>query len=118
MLGRNCALQEEEFVVILHYQPSLISCSSFDLDLPIECDDEYWEPDNSEEAFKQPPEKPSYVSYFNWSIKLSNLMALAHRKSVSDYSLFFFLLTEVSASVLLTSSNQEVTKNGTNAQRK
>jgi hypothetical protein len=61
-LGRPCAIQDEDF----------------DIDLPIECDDEYWMlPDN--QAFKQPPGKPSYMSFFNCSIKLNQILAFAMR---------------------------------------
>jgi hypothetical protein len=59
-----------------------INSSSFDLDLPIECDDEYWETTNPEDAFKQPKNQSSRVSYFVWNIKINKLIALAYRKAV------------------------------------
>ncbi|KAG9309147.1 hypothetical protein JVU11DRAFT_10857 [Chiua virens] len=62
-LGRPCAIQDEDF----------------DLDYPIECDDEYWEHPDPEQAFKQPPDKPSTVSYFVSFIKLNNILSFAHR---------------------------------------
>ncbi|KAI0312122.1 fungal-specific transcription factor domain-containing protein [Amylostereum chailletii] len=48
-LGRTCALPLD----------------SIDLEFPIECDDEYWLHPDPEKAFKQPPGKPSKVSYYS-----------------------------------------------------
>lgn len=55
---------------------------SFDVDLPTECDDEYWVADDLGNAFKQPPGLPSQMSYFVWMIKLSNIRAKANRRIV------------------------------------
>ncbi|KAK0462413.1 fungal-specific transcription factor domain-containing protein, partial [Desarmillaria tabescens] len=57
-LGRPCALNEEEI----------------DVELPVECDDQYWIHANPEEAFKQPLGQPSDISYFNTALRLSNLL--------------------------------------------
>ncbi|KAI0052329.1 hypothetical protein FA95DRAFT_1601990 [Auriscalpium vulgare] len=62
-LGRPCAIQEEDF----------------DLDLPVECDDEYWVTEDPEQAFKQPPGKPSRTSYFVSFLKLNQILAFALR---------------------------------------
>lgn len=63
-LGRPCAIQEEDF----------------DVDLPTEVDDEYWENEHEpEQAFKQPPGKPSLLSYFISLIKLIQILAVALR---------------------------------------
>ncbi|KAJ7268781.1 fungal-specific transcription factor domain-containing protein [Mycena haematopus] len=48
----------------------------FDLDLPIECDDIYWE---GPEPFKQPPGIPSQLAYLNCYIKLLDILGFAHR---------------------------------------
>ncbi|KAK0215758.1 fungal-specific transcription factor domain-containing protein [Armillaria fumosa] len=63
-LGRPVMMQEEDF----------------DLELPIECDDEYWDigPDG-EVHFCQPPDKPSIISYFNAQIRLSGIMSVVVR---------------------------------------
>ncbi|KAK0232246.1 fungal-specific transcription factor domain-containing protein [Armillaria nabsnona] len=63
-LGRPVMMQEEDF----------------DLELPIECDDEYWDigPDG-EVHFCQPGEKPSKISYFNAQIRLSGIMSVVVR---------------------------------------
>lgn len=62
-LGRPCAIQDEDF----------------DLDLPVECDDEYWEHPDPDQMFKQPSDKPSLVSYFVNFLKLNHILAFALR---------------------------------------
>jgi hypothetical protein len=59
-----------------------ISISSFDVDLPLECDDEYWEHPNPDMAFKQPPGKPSVIAYFNSYLKLNQVLAFSLRTIV------------------------------------
>jgi hypothetical protein len=56
---------------------------SFDADLPIACDDEYWLHPDPEKAFKQPDGKPSKVAYFNLQLRLSQIHAYALRTIVS-----------------------------------
>ena len=56
---------------------------SMDLDLPAEVDDEYWENEDPELAFRQPPDKPSKVSFFVSWIKLSQIIARALETFVS-----------------------------------
>ncbi|KAG6861935.1 hypothetical protein C0995_009885 [Termitomyces sp. Mi166 len=51
----------------------------YDVDLPVECDDEYWEPSDPSRAFKQPPDMPSSIAYFNCYIKLMDILACAMR---------------------------------------
>lgn len=55
---------------------------SFDIDLPTECDDEYWINDNPDLAFKQPPGKPSTVAMFNCILRLGRILAQAYRTIV------------------------------------
>ncbi|KAI0034155.1 fungal-specific transcription factor domain-containing protein [Vararia minispora EC-137] len=62
-VGRPCAIHEEDF----------------DLEMPVECDDEYWTPSDSAQAFTQPSGKPSYVSAFIHSLKLSQILGYALR---------------------------------------
>ena len=52
---------------------------SFDLDYPVECDDEYWEISDSKTVFKQPPGKPSQMTYFIWTLKLAEILGYALR---------------------------------------
>ena len=60
---------------------------SFDLDFPLDVDDEYWENDDPEKAFKQPPDIPSTMSFFISCLKLSQIKSLTLRTIVS-YSCF------------------------------
>ncbi|KAJ7483882.1 fungal-specific transcription factor domain-containing protein [Mycena galericulata] len=60
-LGRPCTTQYEDF----------------DLELPIECDDEFWEPDDPAQAFKQPAGRPSRIKSFNCMIRLNNILAFS-----------------------------------------
>ena len=45
----------------------------FDVELPTECDDEYWEHPDPALRFKQPPGKPSIIAF---SLALHRLMGL------------------------------------------
>ncbi|KAF7319767.1 Zn(2)-C6 fungal-type domain-containing protein [Mycena kentingensis (nom. inval.)] len=58
-LGRPCGVQWDDF----------------DIQLPTECDDEYWETSDPAQAFRQPPGTPSKVAFFNSMLKLSNILA-------------------------------------------
>ena len=71
---RRVSLQQIFNVLLPNY-----SLRSFDLDYPIECDDEFWNTSDPEQAFKQPPGKPCKVSCFIWSIKLAELLGFALR---------------------------------------
>ncbi|KAL6302103.1 hypothetical protein BKA93DRAFT_737616 [Sparassis latifolia] len=53
--------------------------SILDLDMPLEVDDEYWENEDPDLAFQQPPGTPSKLSAFIWWIKLSQIVAFAMR---------------------------------------
>ncbi|KDR72397.1 hypothetical protein GALMADRAFT_126549 [Galerina marginata CBS 339.88] len=61
--GRPCATHDEDF----------------DLDLPIDCDDEYWDNDDPAKRFKQPPNKPSSMAAFILFIKLHQILAFSLR---------------------------------------
>ena len=78
-------MQDEELV--MNYSSSNtfanICLSSFDADLPIVCDDEYWVHPDPEKAFKQPPDKPSKVVFFNYVLRLSQIHGFALRTIVS-----------------------------------
>lgn len=68
---------------------------SFDVDFPLECDDEYWTNVDPELGFKQPPGKPSTVAMFNCVLRLSRILAQAYISIVKSSFLFvgFFSLT-------------------------
>ena len=58
--------------------------TSFDLDWPVDCDDEYWDNLDPEKRFKQPPNKPSLITGFILYLKLHKILALSLRTIVSD----------------------------------
>ncbi|KAF7318508.1 Zn(2)-C6 fungal-type domain-containing protein [Mycena chlorophos] len=58
-MGRPCAMQYDDF----------------DVDLPIECDDEYWE--HPTHPFQQPPGVPSQVAFFNMLMGLSHILSFS-----------------------------------------
>ncbi|KAF8995120.1 fungal-specific transcription factor domain-containing protein [Cyathus striatus] len=60
-IGRPCAIFDEYF----------------DLDMPIECDDEYWEHPDPRHRFKQPEGVPSTVTAFNQHLRLTKIMTFA-----------------------------------------
>ncbi|TFK27934.1 hypothetical protein FA15DRAFT_653244 [Coprinopsis marcescibilis] len=62
-LGRPCAIQDEDF----------------DLEMPIECDDEYWECEDPEHRWKQPPGKPSLLTAFNIHLRLNQVLSFSLR---------------------------------------
>lgn len=59
-------------------------CLSFDVELPVDCDDEYWNTGDPNTDFKQPLGKPSRISYFNCIIRLNQILAFALRTIVSN----------------------------------
>ncbi|KAF8825433.1 hypothetical protein HHX47_DHR7000211 [Lentinula edodes] len=68
----------------LHYHDDMFAAivlldEDYDLDMPVECDDEYWEHPDPAMAFRQPPGKPSTVSAFNTFIRLNVLLSIALR---------------------------------------
>lgn len=88
-LGRPCAIQDEEYAI------RRISCSvlsnkilfSFDVDFPVECDDEYWYHEDPAQRFKQPPNKPCLVTSFILYLKLCQVLAFSLRTIVSSMPL-------------------------------
>ncbi|KAG6812669.1 hypothetical protein H0H92_001427 [Tricholoma furcatifolium] len=51
----------------------------FDVDFPVECDDEYWEHPDPSKRFKQPPNTPSYVTGFVLHLKLHQVLMVVLR---------------------------------------
>ena len=56
---------------------------SFDLELPIDCDDEYWDHPDPKQRFKQPENKPSLISAFILFIKLNRILSYCLRTIVT-----------------------------------
>ncbi|TFK44759.1 fungal-specific transcription factor domain-containing protein [Crucibulum laeve] len=59
ILGRAAGIAEEDF----------------DMELPLEVDDEYWETEDPQLAFRQPSGLPSLICSFNLFIKLTQIIA-------------------------------------------
>lgn len=61
---------------------SLTVEGSYDLDFPLEVDDEYWEPQDAALAFCQPQGKPSLISALNSMLKLLDILSFTLRTIV------------------------------------
>ncbi|THU84639.1 hypothetical protein K435DRAFT_732999 [Dendrothele bispora CBS 962.96] len=64
---------------VLFGRPRAISNQDFDLSLPIECDEEYWENDDPSRDFVQLSGKPSFVAGSNHFFKLFEIMAFSQQ---------------------------------------
>jgi hypothetical protein len=53
--------------------------------MPIDCDDEFWEHPDAEQAFRQPLDKPSKMSFFICFIKLQHITSFMLRTIVGVY---------------------------------
>ncbi|KAJ3999289.1 putative fungal-specific transcription factor [Lentinula boryana] len=60
-------------------RPSTIHEEEYDVDFPVDCDDEYWDQPNLDSNFKQPAGMPSKVSYFIHYLKLMDILAYSMR---------------------------------------
>ncbi|KAK0449695.1 fungal-specific transcription factor domain-containing protein, partial [Desarmillaria tabescens] len=60
-------------------RPCMIYDEDIDVDLPTECDDEYWEHSDPQQMFTQPAGQPSAVSYFNYHLRLTRLLVICLR---------------------------------------
>ena len=82
VVGRPPSMNPIEFVpfrlLLLATGLMFSDCHSFDTDLPVDCDDEYLEPPDPKQAFKQPPGRPSRISFFRC---LATLLQI-HRRLV------------------------------------
>lgn len=56
---------------------------SYDVDYPVECDDEYWEDADGNPVFEQPPDKPAKPSFFRYFLRLKQIHMYALRTIVS-----------------------------------
>lgn len=66
----------EEIMAVYMGRSAMIKRYDFDVELPIDCDDEFWQNEEHPElAFKQPQGQPSKSSYFIQMIKLMSILA-------------------------------------------
>jgi hypothetical protein len=56
---------------------------SFDVDYPLDVDDEYWDTGNPQTDFKQPPGKPSKIAMYISLLSLERIVASAIMNVVS-----------------------------------
>lgn len=56
---------------------------SFTAEYPLEVDDDFWENDDPQLAFRQPPDTPSTVAAFNLWLRLTDFTASALHRFVS-----------------------------------
>lgn len=54
-----------------------IQADDIDADLPVACDDEYWDTGNPDTVFKQPAHKPSKLAFFAHYVKITDVLAHA-----------------------------------------
>lgn len=78
---------------------------SYDLDLPVEVDDEYWENKNPKLAFQQPSKKPALVAAFNSLIQLTRVVSIALRTIVGRCSFTIAAESDYYGSTLLIKPN-------------
>jgi hypothetical protein len=64
-------------------RPSATDASEYDLDPPIECDDDYWEHSDPEQAFKQPIGRPSLIECWLSLLKLLKILAKVQKNMYS-----------------------------------
>ncbi|KAJ7702988.1 fungal-specific transcription factor domain-containing protein [Mycena rosella] len=75
-----CLLSLDRTVCSFLGRPSAIHVEDYDVELPLEVDDEYWEHPDPEQAFKQPPGKPSLLTYFICHIRLCEILGSTLRR--------------------------------------
>ncbi|KAF7306061.1 Zn(2)-C6 fungal-type domain-containing protein [Mycena chlorophos] len=79
-LWKRCLLTLDRTVCSFLGRPTAIHVEDYDLELPIEVDDEYWEHPDPNQRMKQPPGKPSLVTYFNCHIRLCEILGSTLRR--------------------------------------
>ncbi|KAJ8483292.1 hypothetical protein ONZ45_g14646 [Pleurotus djamor] len=72
-------------------RPSAIGDEDFDLDYPLEVDDEYWDHPDPDQSWKQPPNKPSLITAFSYHLRLTHILGLASRALYSSNKTKTFL---------------------------
>ncbi|KAJ6587807.1 fungal-specific transcription factor domain-containing protein [Mycena sp. CBHHK59/15] len=61
-------------------RPSALHNEDYDVEMPLEIDDEFLEHPDAEEAFKQPLGNPSLLTYFTFHIRLSEILGATLRR--------------------------------------
>jgi hypothetical protein len=64
----------------------LLDSGSINAEYPLEVDDDFWENDDPQLAFRQPPDKPSTVVAFNLWLRLTDIVAFTMHSFVGHFS--------------------------------
>ncbi|KAF5393252.1 hypothetical protein D9757_000764 [Collybiopsis confluens] len=66
-------------------RPASVRDEDFDVEPPLECDDEYWEDlDHPERSFRQPSDRPAIISCFKSHLRLVEILAFSLRTLYSS----------------------------------
>ncbi|KAJ7661670.1 fungal-specific transcription factor domain-containing protein [Mycena rosella] len=60
-------------------RPRVTRDDDYDIDYPVECDDEYWEHPDPQKRFQQPEDKPSVYAYLVSYLKLMGILGMAQK---------------------------------------
>ncbi|KAK0479856.1 hypothetical protein EDD18DRAFT_1363992 [Armillaria luteobubalina] len=83
-LGLRALVTLDRLLSLYEGRPIMMQEEDFDVELPVECDDEYWDIRlDGEVRFCQPGNRPSKISYFNAQIQLSGIMSVVVRNLYS-----------------------------------
>ena len=105
---------KSEYCVHLGYPLCSDGGHSFDLDLPVECDDEYWVQSGNSLHFEQPIGKEPTVAYFNCFLRLNQIQAFAMRTVVSVFITFLLSFISPHISIPLRSQRRFLVSLGPN----
>ncbi|KAJ7268767.1 fungal-specific transcription factor domain-containing protein [Mycena haematopus] len=75
-----CLLSLDRTVCSFLGRPSAVHVEDYDVELPLEVDDEYWDHPDPEQRFRQPPDKPSLVTFFVCHIRLCEILGSTLRR--------------------------------------
>ncbi|KAJ7680543.1 fungal-specific transcription factor domain-containing protein [Mycena polygramma] len=75
-----CLLSLDRTVCSFLGRPSAVHVEDYDVELPLEVDDEYWDHPDPEQAFRQPAGKPSLLTYFICHIRLCEILGSTLRR--------------------------------------
>lgn len=74
--------------------PESLNPHSFDIEMPIVCDDEYWAGDFHTPMFTQPAGKPSVMVFFNCLLHLTRILSFSCKILVPPLPLCRSLVNE------------------------
>ncbi|KAJ7451834.1 fungal-specific transcription factor domain-containing protein [Mycena galericulata] len=69
----------DAFISAFLGRPRVTTDDDYDVDYPVECDDEYWENPDPQKRFQQPEGKPSVYGFFTKYLKLMEILGTAQK---------------------------------------